>query len=298
MRYALNNKGERIEVMYSGQREQCPLCNSVVFGKKGEVKKKHWAHYKTKDCDTWFDPLTEWHLDWQNFFPIENREIVITKNGKMHRADIQLNNGMIIEVQNSPMPSKSILEREKFYGRKNMIWILNGKSLATHSEIKVINHPFLYYLIIEFPPTLPNNHEYLTKEFFDEVLIIYQFNDRGNMQLSSNKILFSSVTDNTNLSDLEIIQLKFSIVCSYQALYGHLDVEKFREGLKIHRRRKEVNRKEIIFHKKYWRSFVDKMSFPVFFDNLNGLDKGELYWYQMNKVVEKGRFLKKYMSYI
>lgn len=91
MKYALDNEGYRIVVVNSGQQAQCPVCKSEVVGKKGEIKKKHWAHHRNKDCDSWYEPLTEWHLKWQNYFPEENREVIISENVKSHRADIQIN---------------------------------------------------------------------------------------------------------------------------------------------------------------------------------------------------------------
>ncbi len=51
MRYALNQEKNRIEVEFSGQRARCGICNSEVIAKKGEIKKKHWAHKRNKDCD-------------------------------------------------------------------------------------------------------------------------------------------------------------------------------------------------------------------------------------------------------
>jgi len=134
MRYALNNKNRRIEVSYSTEKAICPICRKIVYGKKGEFKIKHWAHL-AYNCDEWYEPVTEWHLWWQNKFPEKNREVYLKKDFEIHRADILLENELVIEVQNSPIKPKEIEKRERFYGENNMIWILNGENLAKKSEI-------------------------------------------------------------------------------------------------------------------------------------------------------------------
>lgn len=114
--------------------------------------------------------------------------------------------------------------------------------------------------------------------------------------LASHKIIFSSYNEIDKLSELESIQLKFQIVSSYQYLYEHIDVEFFRENLKVYGQRKVVNSKSSKLIRKYWRSFIDEMTFPVFFDKLKGLNGDELYWFQKNKIVKKEKFLYKYRS--
>ncbi len=52
------------------------------------------------------------------------------------------------------------------------------------------------------------------------------------------------------------------------------------------------------FEKKNWRKSLDEMNFPIFFDNLQGLENHLLYWYQKNKIVKKEDFIKKYLKYV
>jgi len=58
---------------------------------KRRVRPKYWSH-KEKSCDNWYEPITDWHLKWQNYFPKNNREITIkdTEKNIYHRADIKL----------------------------------------------------------------------------------------------------------------------------------------------------------------------------------------------------------------
>lgn len=97
----------------------CPGCDSSLIFKKGIIKTPHFS-YKSADCDSWSEGETIWHLKWKELVPLKNREVVI----KNHRADIKLDNGLVIELQNSPISFNEILEREIFY--KNMIWVKNG----------------------------------------------------------------------------------------------------------------------------------------------------------------------------
>ena len=39
------------------------------------------------------------------------------------------------------------------------------------------------------------------------------------------------------------------------------------------------------------------MNFPIFFDNLKGLESHLLYWYQKNEIIQKENFMKKYLKY-
>lgn len=123
MQYANNNEGERIEAM-PNSRGICPACGSEVIAKCGAIKVWHWAH-KSADCDPWYEGMTQWHIDWQNEFPAEYREVVIRRGDEVHRADIALPDGTIIEFQHSPISVDEIARREQFYGSK-MIWVFDG----------------------------------------------------------------------------------------------------------------------------------------------------------------------------
>jgi competence CoiA-like predicted nuclease len=123
MLYAsLNN--EKIEAIPK-TKAICTLCEKDVFSKCGEVNVWHWAHLKEENCDKWYEPETQWHKDWKNQFGKELSEIIITKNGEKHIADIQTKENVVIELQNSPILKPIIRKRELFYGEK-MLWVING----------------------------------------------------------------------------------------------------------------------------------------------------------------------------
>jgi len=107
------------------KKATCPICKGELVSKCGDVMQWHWAHKSKEDCDSWYEPESNWHRNWKDLFPEECQEVTVGK----HRADIKFPSGFVIELQNSSISSGDICNREEFYG-ENMIWILNGKTLA------------------------------------------------------------------------------------------------------------------------------------------------------------------------
>lgn len=94
----------------------------------------HWAHYRTRDCDPWWENETPWHREWKNLFPIECREVSHTaEDGEIHRADIKTSTGIIIEVQHSTITDAERISREEFY--QNLVWILDGTVFKNNFDI-------------------------------------------------------------------------------------------------------------------------------------------------------------------
>lgn len=103
----------------------CECCGAKVILKAGEINKHHFAHLNSEDCDPWSrGKESEWHRNWKAQFPAHNREVVITKNGVSHRADVQLDNGIVLEFQHSPISPSDMADREDFY--ENMIWVFDA----------------------------------------------------------------------------------------------------------------------------------------------------------------------------
>ena len=113
---------------------KCPLCEQNVRSKCGEIYVWHWAHIKNESCDDWYEPETHWHKNWKLIFGKELCEIVISKDGTKHIADIRTEKGVIIELQNSPILKQVIRRREHFYGEQ-MIWIINGVHFKENFQI-------------------------------------------------------------------------------------------------------------------------------------------------------------------
>jgi competence protein CoiA len=123
VQFAINAHGARIEAQPKLQGT-CPICGCAVVPKCGQIKVRHWAHVAARDCDSWFEPETEWHRGWKERFRQDQIEVSIGE----HRADIQSDDGTVIELQNSSISPKEIQLREAFYGQ--MIWVVNAQKFA------------------------------------------------------------------------------------------------------------------------------------------------------------------------
>jgi len=113
----------------------CCNCGSITQAKCGTRKVWHWAHVTLQHCDPWWEGETEWHRLWKGYFPCQNQEVIHfdDETGEKHIADIKTDNGMVIEVQNSPMNELEMLSREHFY--KEMMWIVNGEKFKNNFTI-------------------------------------------------------------------------------------------------------------------------------------------------------------------
>lgn len=295
MRYAINKDNKKIEVSFSGEKARCPDCNSIITGKKGLFKVEHWSHIAKNNCDSWHEPITLWHLRWQNYFPEELREVrVIDKvNAKSHRADIRLKNGLVIEVQNSSIDIQEIMAREKVYGDKNMIWILNGDTLTKKCRITYQFNRKRHALYFSIPTYSERIEKYdmdnfksliLGSNFFnelreDEDLIDFKLNN-GNYF----KFEFNSPKKFTELSS--IIDHELKKICT--DLYGFDGYLELASEIDIsHIDISKDNFSSVHLEKKYWRDFIDLMKFPVFIDNIPGLESHLIYWYQENRIIKR-----------
>lgn len=130
-RYARNGKS-RIEP-FKGGKAQCQICGEAISAFCGEINRNHWRHDNLINCDNWYEPMTDWHINWQDKFPKDWREVVITKNGKKHLADVHTNQNIVIEFQHSSISTHEISEREAFY--ENMIWVLDAREFSDRFKI-------------------------------------------------------------------------------------------------------------------------------------------------------------------
>ncbi|WP_191860329.1 competence protein CoiA [Hanstruepera ponticola] len=303
MRYAYNEKNDKIEVSFSGERAKCPDCDSIVIGKKGPFKIKHWSHKTKNECDSWYEPITEWHLNWQNLFPIQYREVSISKNGKTHRADLKLKNSLVIEIQNSPIKISEIEEREKFYGENNMIWILNGEKLARKSRITYKFNKKQFSLSFSIPAYSPLVSQYDMDEFkvtlFRNELLLGLKNDKNLINYRENNGNYFEYEFDTDKDFFEIdSELSYLFQKTCNELYDYNAYHKMFSDFNISFKNvKRDNYSQVKLNKLYWRSFIDNMSFPVFIDSLNGLESDLIYWYQENRIIKRSDFINKYLKY-
>lgn len=125
-----------------GLKGICPGCGNAVVAKCGMMKIHHWAHQRKFDCDSWWEPMTQWHLNWQNKFPKSWREVIFkdTETGEFHRADVHTQNGLTIEFQHSALSSQELTSRNAFY--KKIIWVVDAQPFVKQFElISLIPNP-------------------------------------------------------------------------------------------------------------------------------------------------------------
>ncbi len=136
MYIALDENGHRISIENAATTNNyfCPVCNEKVRVKavNSQYKKAHFAHQRGTEClDNWHHDMSEWHLQWQQKFPEECREVVVEKDGIKHRADVLIEEShTVIEFQHSPIKGEEILARNAFYHQcgYKIVWVFDAKS--------------------------------------------------------------------------------------------------------------------------------------------------------------------------
>lgn len=129
--YARDELGQLIEAS-KGAIADCPGCGNRVRPKCGTIVTHHWAHVSGGDCDTWSEPESDWHKKWKEYFPMHCREVVMGENNE-HRADVRLDNGLVIELQHSSISAEMIAEREQFYG--SIVWLFDAHEFAKNVHV-------------------------------------------------------------------------------------------------------------------------------------------------------------------
>ena len=124
----------------------CPTCKNQVFVKapKSDKVRTHFAH--TKKCsDDWKYDMSEWHRNWQNCFPKECQEVVMSNGVETHRADVCINN-TVIEFQHSSITAEEVKKRNIFYLSLgfNVIWVFDAKNKIIDLDNNIIGTAYPY----------------------------------------------------------------------------------------------------------------------------------------------------------
>src|SRR5574343_557457 len=102
-----------------GRVAYCPECNDEVISKCGNLNVWHFSHKPNPSCRISSGAISDWHLGWQMKF--ENTEVF--NKDRSRRAYVMLKNGLVIEVQNSPISITEMRAREASWPK--MIWLFN-----------------------------------------------------------------------------------------------------------------------------------------------------------------------------
>lgn len=159
MRYACYDS-IRIEPK-PGAVGKCQICDNQVKAYCGKINVWHWRHKNLPDCDSFYEPMSEWHKNWQNQFPEDWREAVLERKGEKHFADIFTPNGLVIEFQHSSISTEKIMEREDFYIK--MIWVVDANDFKKNIKIKNLYNEQLTKLKGKFSRRL------LTKQISEQI---------------------------------------------------------------------------------------------------------------------------------
>ena len=142
MLFALDkdNKKVHIDNTIRGEDYFCPCCGSKMVLKMGDIRIHHFAHPSDSICrDTWHYDMTEWHYEWQNRFPMEYQEIVKTKDGQKHRADVLIESEKVVfEFQHSPLSPDEFEDRNSFYNSLGykVIWVFDVEEQYQNEQIE------------------------------------------------------------------------------------------------------------------------------------------------------------------
>lgn len=101
----------------------CESCGMEIIPVLNTTKRKHFRHKEPSK-------MSEWHVNWQKKF--KYNEIEFEFEGKETRADaISDNKENVIEFQNSPISSRTVVERVQQYSNLHihLYWVLNGKNV-------------------------------------------------------------------------------------------------------------------------------------------------------------------------
>lgn len=128
MLYALDDDGERVEALPGGIG-YCPGCEASLIPKCGEIRVWHWAHHQA-DCDSWYEPESEWSLGWKRLVLPKHCEVPFGD----HRADIVGDGGIVIKLQFSTPSVEEAREREAHF--KRMIWLFDASSFIHNVELR------------------------------------------------------------------------------------------------------------------------------------------------------------------
>jgi competence protein CoiA len=108
----------------------CPICESELVARCGEVNVNHWAHKGNRNCDSWSENETAWHRSWKNCFPIDWQEVVqFDEKGEKHIADVMTPAGFVLEIQHSYLNPEERRARNAFY--KKLVWVVDGTRRKT-----------------------------------------------------------------------------------------------------------------------------------------------------------------------
>lgn len=155
MFYALDESGYRVHISRANSTKNyfCPACHFPVNLRRGKLKAHHFYHKSSECCDPWYHTnMSQWHLDMQNLFPEECREVIVHSKDKteFHIADVLLEtkrNHYVFEFQHSHISVQDFLERSSFYINLgySLVWVFDLRDSSSGKTPKCLYYEDLDY---------------------------------------------------------------------------------------------------------------------------------------------------------
>lgn len=125
-----NGEKVRAEVAGSGALGNCPFTNWQVRAHVGEIR-QYWAYIGGQpELPPGYENETPWHAAWKMPIEDDSCEVIFGQNNE-HRADIVGNNGIVIELQHSPIDIRDVRERIVFYRGitdQRVVWVVDARA--------------------------------------------------------------------------------------------------------------------------------------------------------------------------
>uniref|UniRef100_A0A6C0AT44 Competence protein CoiA nuclease-like domain-containing protein n=1 Tax=viral metagenome TaxID=1070528 RepID=A0A6C0AT44_9ZZZZ len=148
----------------------------------GEKNKRHFRHKHS--CDVGGNPMTEWHSEWQSYFP--NTEILFPKKStqiKDRYADVQLNGKQILEIQHSRYERDEIDNRKQDYQLHNIeiFWLVHGDNSIDVKVLEYSNRVYLEFKADHWKYESFMSYEYIYIDINSIIYKVYPKNIKSHM---------------------------------------------------------------------------------------------------------------------
>lgn len=192
---ALDKNNNLIDIKDTCENEEyfCKHCREklIVKAKNSDKKAPHFCHRKNSDCVVeWAQhDMSEWHKNWQNYFPLECREVIMKNGSVKHIADVCVDK-MVIEFQHSPISYKNFTGRNQFYTSLgyDVIWVFDATDKVDFRAEEQCYH-------------WKNVQNQFVTNDYNGVFIFFEINDNGNIflfhpkEITPTKIILYPTTD-------------------------------------------------------------------------------------------------------
>jgi len=169
--YWLNNKQYSIQHYIDnkdslqGAEITCEHGHQLVFA-HGNIVVPYFRHHNPEDTSG--NPMTVWHAEWQSHFP-HTEKWHKRKNSdqiKDRRADIELDDARIVEIQHSEISKEEVENRKNDYTvvhGKEVIWIIHANGAVNINTFQQTGRVYLEFNsdYWKYESFLEYNHIYL-----------------------------------------------------------------------------------------------------------------------------------------